>query len=364
MSFPVLHCSARLLPVAAWGIISGCSSGGSPATTLPLPTGHFEGPVSYQGSELRVALDLRETAPGQLEADVHFPELAGQSFAAANVRYKEPQLTLERPGRASQATVTAIREGDFLRGVFTLDSIKADFVWARRGQAAPRAYQEKAFAVQTHGRTQRLTLLVPTDTVARHPAVALLADAASAASAAARADLLARQGFLAVVVSASATTSETDSTTLHTVAAALQALRRQPAADSLRVGFWLRGPGAGALLPAAGLTPAAVAFVVLENVPAASLADTKPFQQASRQQLPVLALYAGADTSLNVRESARRLRNAVGIRRGSSVRTFPLANAEFIVPGRLSADGKWTWPQQAAGFAEGLVEWLRQRKVR
>ncbi|WP_157807530.1 hypothetical protein [Hymenobacter chitinivorans] len=360
LPFPALRFGAWLLPGMVLGVVSSCSSGGERATTLPLPTGHYEGPISYQGTDLRVALDLREVAPGQLEADLHFPELEGMSFAAANLRYKEPQLMFEQPGQASRAAVTAIREGDFLRGVFTLDSIKAEFVWVRRGQAAPRSYQPQAWAFQAAGKAQRLTLLVPADTVSRHPAVALLADETSAAAAQARADLLARQGFVTVVVP-TAKVPEGDSTSIRSVAAVFQALRHQASVDSTRVGLWLRGPGARELVLATGLTQPAASFVVLENVAVASGEEAKPFQQVSRLRIPVLALYAAADTSLDVRGSTRRLRAAVGSRRGSTVRTFPQANADFVVPGRVNSEGKWLWPQPAPGFAEGLTSWLQQR---
>jgi hypothetical protein len=359
VSSPAFRRSAWLLPGLVLGLLSSCSSGGEQATTLPLPSGHYEGPISYQGTELRVALDLREVAPGKLEADMHFPEVEGLSFAATNLRYKEPQLMFEQPGNARQVAVTAIREGDFLRGVFTLDSIKAEFVWVRRGQAAPRAYQEKSFP----GQTQRLTLLVPADTITRHPAIALLADAASAASAAARADVLARQGILTVVIP-TATVPEGDSTVLRSVAAAFQALRKHPAVDSTQVGLWLRGPNALRVIEVTGLTQPAPSFVLLENVEATSAAEAKPFQQLNKLRIPTLAFYAANDTSLNARDSARRLRLAVGTRSGSQVRIVPQATADFIVPGRLSADGKWTWPQPAPGFLEGLTTWLRQRRAR
>lgn len=363
-SFPASSAGA-LLPVAALVLLlSGCSSGGEKATTLPPPTGHYEGPISYQGTDLRVALDLREVAPGQLEADVSFPELPGLSFAATNLRYKEPQLVFEQPGQTSKVSVNAIREGDFLRGIFTLDSIKAEFVWVRRGQAGARAYQQKVFPAPANGQTPQLTLLIPADTITRHPTVALLADEASAAAAAARADLLARQGFLAVVVP-TAKVPEGDSTTIRRVAATFQALRKHPAVDSTQVGLWLRGPGAAELVLVTGLLEPAASFVILENVAVTSAEEAKPFQQVSRLKIPLLALYAAADTSLNVQASAKRLRLAVGTRRGSAqVRIIPQATADFIIPGRLSPEGKWTWPQPAPDFVEGLTSWLHQRSAR
>ena len=71
-------------------------SGREEPTKLPLPTGHYEGPVTYQSTDLRVTLDVREPTPGQLQADLYFPDVAGISFPVVKLRYEEPQLYLSR----------------------------------------------------------------------------------------------------------------------------------------------------------------------------------------------------------------------------------------------------------------------------
>jgi hypothetical protein len=129
-------------------LLSGCSLDSGQKAVVSLPTGHYEGPISYQGTELLAVLDLRESKPGQLEADLHFPQLEGLDFAATNLSYTEPQLRFEEPAQPGGIQITAIREGDFLRGMFTLDSVRADFVWVRRGQPEPRSYQEKQLPAQ------------------------------------------------------------------------------------------------------------------------------------------------------------------------------------------------------------------------
>ncbi len=349
---------ARPLAVAApMALLLSCSLDSGKTAAVVLPTGHYEGTVAYQGTELETVLELRETSPGQLEADMLFPQEAGLSFAVQDPRYKEPQLLFEQGGVPGSISVSAVREGDFLRGVFALDSVKADFVWVRRGKAAPRPYQTTT--VQLPASQLALTLLVPDDTTtARHPAVALFADDTHQAAAQHRADQLARQGFVTTVVAVAAG-SPADSVALRAAVAVLQALRRNSAVDTLRVGVWARGASAAVAVPAATLVKPRAAFLVLENVSLASMEDTRPLLALSRRRVPVLGLYAAADTSLNAKESARRLRNAVGYQRANKVRVFPGANARFVVPGRSSPDGKWTWPTAAPGYLKAIDDWLK-----
>jgi hypothetical protein len=339
-------------------LLASCSLDSERKAVVALPTGHYEGPISYQGTELLAVLDLRESKPGQLEADLHFPGLRGLDFPAVNLSYTEPQLRFEEPAQPGGVQVTAVREGDFLRGVFTLDSVRADFVWVRRGQPEPRAYQEKQLPQQTTLGLPPLTLLVPNDTVARHAAVALFADASHQAAATARAGQLAQQGFVATVVAISQTALP-DSAALRRATAVLTALRRAPAADTTQIGLWVYGATAAAVTPAVTMMAPQAAFVVLENVPVASVDQAKPFQALNRRRIPVLALYAAADTSLNVKESTRRLRNALGFRRNTLIRTFLKANSNFRVPGGLTEDGKWSWPRPAAGYVEAIQEWRK-----
>lgn len=342
-------------PAWAW-LLTACALDAEKKTPAALPTGHYEGQVSYQGTELRTVLDLREARPGQLEADVYFPEASDLNFTAANLIYTEPQLRFDEGLPTGSIDVTAVQEGDFLRGVFSMDSIRADFVWVRRGQPEARAYQQKQLAAQPRLGTPALTLLVPNDTISQHNAVALFTDAAHKGATTARAAQLARQGFLTTVVTVQPTALP-DSATLKAAAAVLVALRRAPATDTTHIGLWVSGSTAVAVAPAATLPKPAAAFVVLENVPLESAEEAKPFQVLARQRIPVLALYAAADTSLNISGSTSRLRTALG--RRSTVRTFPKADANFRVPGSLNSDGKWTWPQPASGYVEAIRQWRK-----
>ena len=348
---------ARPLAVAApVALLLSCSLDSGKTAAVALPTGHYEGTVAYQGTELAVVLELREASSGQLEADMRFPQEEGLSFPADDARYTEPQLLFGQAGPPGGIQVSAVREGDFLRGVFTLDSIRTDFVWVRRGKAQSRPYQLDT--LQLPASRLALLVLVPTDTLGRHPAVALFADDTHQAAAHLRADQLARQGFVTTVVSVAAG-SPADSVALQAAAATVQALRRHPAVDTLRVGMWARGGAVAVAAPAATLAKPRAAFMVLENVSVTSAEEARPLQQLSQRRVPVLGLYAAADTSLNVKDSARRLRNAVGGRRATQVRVFPKANAQFMLPGRTSPDGKWTWPAAAPGYLTAIENWLK-----
>ncbi|MFD2787717.1 dienelactone hydrolase family protein [Hymenobacter rubripertinctus] len=341
-------------------LLSACSgNGGSEAATaLPLPTGHYEGPISYQGTELRVALELRETRPGQLTAAVSFPQVPGLEFDAATARYRAPQLVLEQhPDQAGSITIQAVREGDFLRGVLSWDSVQADFVWVRRGEAAAPGYRETTLAVGT----QRLRLLLPDDTLARHPALALLMPPAATAAAARRATYLARHGIAALLVPVAAPAAgPPDSLAWQGAVAALAGLRRQAAVDSGRVGYWGRGPGCQQVAGAAGQRPHP-SFVVLEAAPVATREAAQPYQVLNRLRIPALAYYAGLDTTVQAAVSARRLRPALGYRRGTEIRTIPQATAGFLRPARTGPDGQWQWPQPAPEYWTGLVDWLKER---
>lgn len=340
-------------------LLSGCSLDSGQKAVVSLPTGHYEGPISYQGTELLAVLDLRESKPGQLEADLHFPEIEALDFTATNLSYTEPQLRFEEPAQPGGIQITAIREGDFLRGVFTLDSVRADFVWVRRGQPEPRPYQEKQLPAQPALNIPPLTVLVPNDTATQHAAVALFADAAHQAAATARASQLTRQGFVTTVVAVNPVAELPDSATLRTAATVLLALRRAPTTDTTKIGLWATGDAAAAITPAATLVKPQAAFVVLENVPVTSPEQAKPFQGLTRQRVPVLGLYAAADTSLNVKESTRRLRNALGFRRNTLIQTFPKADANFRVPGGLTEEGKWNWPRPVPGYVKAIQEWRK-----
>ena len=349
-------------------MLGACSGHGEPAE-LPLPAGHYEGPVTYQGTDLRVTLDVREPRPGQLQADLHFPDVAGISFPVAKLRYKEPQLYFEQePGQPGNVTVSAIREGDFLRGLFTWDTIQTEFVWARRGQAAPRPYREQSARLPEMGGAGRpgafARFLIPQDTALRYPAVALLPDAATAGAAATRADLLARHGFVVLLVPPPTSPNTPDSVLIQRTNVALQTCRAEGSVDSSRIGVWVRGRQAQAVAIGAAEARPVVAFVILEGVPVASSADAKPFQQLARQRIPMLGLYGTADTTVQAAESARRLRAAISFQRRNAVRVYPKANRNLTIAGVTTAQGQWQWPQPAPGYADELLTWLRQQTVK
>ncbi|AHJ99241.1 hypothetical protein Hsw_3646 [Hymenobacter swuensis DY53] len=354
-------CFAVCCPIgaAALVLLAGCSGNtdSEAAATVPPPTGHYEGPISYQGAELRVALELREISPGKLQAEVSFPQLPGLEFEAARTSYQAPQLRLEQlAAQQGGITVQAVREGDFLRGVLRWDSLQADFVWVRRGEAAARGFREQVFAVPGTG-FRRLRLLLPDDTLPQHPALVLLAPPPTVAAAGSRAVYLARRGFVTVVVPVAAAS---DSATAQTTAAVLATVRRQVGVDSSRVGYWGRGPATVLVAAAAGQLPQP-GFVVLEGASAATRAEAQLYQVLSQQRIPTLSLYASLDTTVQVQASARRLRTALGYRKGTQVRIIPQATADFLQPGRTRSDGQWQWPQPAAGYWPGLTEWLGQR---
>ncbi|UOR05315.1 hypothetical protein MUN82_20580 [Hymenobacter aerilatus] len=344
-------------------LLSACS-GQPEKASLPVLTGHFEGPVTYQGTDLRVVLDIRETTPGQLQADMHFPEIPGISFPVANLRYQEPQLHFEQqPGQPGSITVNAVREGDFLRGIFTWDTIQTQFVWVRRGQAAARPYREQSVRLPGLAATSMASLLIPQDTAQRYPAVVLLPDQATAGAAATRADLLARHGFAVLLLPAVATDSATaaDSLAYHTASAGLAACRTESSIDTARVGLWVRGANAALATRAALQAQPNCRFTVLEGVPVQTRAQAQPYQLLGRK-MPVLGIYGAADTTLNVQGSVRYLRPALR-GRASTVRLYPKANRNLTVVGYTTAQGQWQWPQPAPNFVNDLLTWLRQQTV-
>ena len=359
----------RRLLGGCWLLTLAACSGREEPARLPPPTGHYEGPVTYQGTELRVTLDVREPTPGQLQADLHFPDVAGLSFPVAALRYQEPQLSFEQaPGQPGSIAVSAIREGDFLRGVFTWDTIRTEFVWARRGQAAPRPYREQAVRLPGVGGVGQpkafARFLIPQDTALRYPAVALLPDAATASAAATRADLLARHGFVVLLLPAPAGPAAPDSVLRRRAGAALRACRAAGRVDSSRVGLWVRGRQAPAVAAGAAEARPAAAFMILEGVPVASSAAAKPWQQLARRRIPLLGLYGAADTTVAAAGSARRLRAAIGFQRGNAVRVYAKADRNLIIAGFTTSKGQWQWPQPAPGYTNELLTWLRQQTVK
>jgi dienelactone hydrolase len=77
-------------------------------------------------------------------------------------------------------------------------------------------------------------------------------------------------------------------------------------------------------------------------------------------RVPVLLLYGGADTTLNVQASASRLRGSAGQRRGSLVRVYAGADQDLLLPAGKQ-DEKWQWPRPVPGYVDEITAWLRER---
>ncbi|GAA3924250.1 alpha/beta hydrolase family protein [Hymenobacter algoricola] len=291
--FPSWCCRATgwLAGLAGLALLGSCSPDGG-TRALPPPTGHFEGRISFQGADLRTTLDLREVKPGQLEGDFRLADLPGLGFPAENLQFKSPQLHFERRPNAGPGNmvVDAIREGDFLRGLFTTDSVKADLLLVRRGKPEPRPYREVPLRFRSGTLMLTGTLLVPDDTLRRHPAVVLLADTRTPHQRDLRAyaDLLVRHGFVALVYDrrdAKQTRRQPGPHSVQDLAddalAAVRATRQSPAVDSLHVGLWGLGQGGHVAALTAATAKKAVAFVVAVSGPGVPLATVARFQSTA-----------------------------------------------------------------------------------
>ncbi|MBG8553466.1 hypothetical protein [Hymenobacter guriensis] len=318
--------------------------------------GHYEGAVNMPGTGARIGLELRKMASGQLQAELALLGEKTTMVPLGTVRYRAPQLQLEQAGGfPGRLTISALREGDFLRGTLQLDSLRGEFVLVRRGDAAPRPWREHAVRLPGLSKAQSATFYVPDDTLTRHPVIVAWASATPA-----HLDQVLRLSQASVATLLLAPSAPADSAVAHATAAALQWLRRRPEADTTRLGAWGRGPTASEVAVAA--RRASASFLVLESVEVMDEAGSQPFRALGRARIPVFGFYAGRDTTLSVRESSRRLRQALGQRRGVQVRVFDSAWPGFYLPGRPAADGRWQWPQPTPGLWEGLEQWLRQLK--
>ena len=438
------------LPIFLTFLLYGCSIDGQ-ESKLPPPTGHFEGPLTYKGTELRASLDLREVQPGQLQGEIRLADRQDMGLPAQQITYQHPHLTVRwATGASSSFTVDLTREGDFLKGKFAVDSTAADILLVRRGAAEPLPYRQQQLKFNSRGSSLAGTLLVPDDTLQTHPAVVVLQNAPqqTALSVQLLTDVLVRQGFVVLFTTgrpaASATPANSDSLAVDVLAAA-RALGHVAGVDSSRVGLIGSSSGAIALATAAvqdDKNDSAIRFVIAVGAPGtsnaareaeqttqvlrkqgASIADQRlvaltrgqleeyvqregrgdtsrlhrnlrkiapqpwakltglPTRVPTRAELeeprwrelafdprrtwaqvrvPVLLLYGGADTTLNVQASATRLRGSAGSRSGSAVRVYPGANEHLLLPMGAN-NGKWQWPRPAPGYVDDLIGWLRER---
>ncbi|WP_084445860.1 hypothetical protein [Hymenobacter roseosalivarius] len=450
MAQPLRWC----LPFLLVSLLSACSTDGREAANLPPPTGHFEGPITYQGTELRATLDLREIKPGQLQGEVRLADRQGLSLPVQQITYQHPRLTVRwATGAASDFVINLTREGDFLKGKFTADSTEAEILMVRRGDAEPLPYLEQALPVRIGGRMLPATVLMPDDTLRVHPAVVLLQNAPQRTPLAVQilTDLLARRGVVVMLVAgrpATAAASVSPDSLAADVLAAARALKRVAGVDTTQIGLVGSGSGATALALAAGKDDkenSLIKYVVALGAPGtsnaarvtelidrqlrqqdASAADRRlvtltraqleqyvrregrgdttklhrnlrkialqpwaattglPTRVPSKAELeqpkwqelvfdpravweqvriPVLLLYGGADTTLNVQASADRLRGNAGRRRGSVVRIYAGADQQLLLPAGTQ-NGKWQWPRPVPDYVDDLTAWLRERLER
>ncbi|GAB2456876.1 hypothetical protein GCM10011375_05160 [Hymenobacter qilianensis] len=442
------------LPFLLVSLLSGCSTDGREAASLPPPTGHFEGPITYQGTELRAMLDLREVKPGQLQGEVRLADRQNLSLPAQQITYQHPRLTVRwATGATSDFTINLTREGDFLKGKFTADSTAAEILMVRRGDAEPLPYLEQPLRVRSGGRMLPAIVLLPDDTLQVHPAVVLLQNAPQRMPLAMHilTDLLARRGVVVMLVAgrpAAAATGVSPDSLAADVLAAARALKRVAGVDTTQIGLVGSGSGATALAMATSRDDkenSLIKYVVALGAPGTSnaakeaeeidrklrqqdasvadrrlvaLARTQLEQYVRREgrgdttklhrnlrkiapqpwaattglptwvpgkdeltqpkwqelvfdpravweqvRVPVLLLYGGADTTLNVQASANRLRGNAGRRRGSVVRVYAGADQQLLLPAGTQ-NGKWQWPRPVPGYVDDLTAWLRERLER
>jgi alpha-beta hydrolase superfamily lysophospholipase len=107
----------------------------------------------------------------------------------------------------------------------------------------------------------------------------------------------------------------------------------------------------------------APAFLIVQQTPF-SPADRSLLRQLAQRRIAVLSLYGASDTTVNVTESAKQLRTALGTRSGSAVNVYAAADRHLLLTAAGKNDTVHLWPQQAAGAAEGIASWLKQRQGR
>lgn len=278
------------LGVLAYVLLLGCSP---EKPKPPLPTGHYEGTLTYQGSPIKAVLDLREPVPGQIQADFVLPEMDGLGFAGQNLLYRPPQLHFERtPGQASgNMVVEAVHEGNFLRGEFITDSLQAELLLVRRGQPEPRAYREEKMTFRSGPLSLAGTLLLPNDTLKRHPAVVLLHGSGTPRQSdlLAYAVLLAKNGFAALVydrrdakLPAAQPREYSHDDLAADALAVVRGLKTRTAIDSNQVGLWGISQGAHVAALVAGQAGKPVRFVVAISGPGVNYATVGRYQNAER----------------------------------------------------------------------------------
>jgi len=314
------------------------------AATTP-PVGHYEGSISVAGQPaVRAALDIRHPRPGHYEAELTAPGASTLGFVADTIVSGNNTLRLTRPARPGQV-LTLTLEGDFLRGTLTLDSTKATALLVQRGSPTPSTYRVEELP-QSPGSAW---LFAPADTDTPGPALALLPDASTALAAAIWADALAREGVIVLLLPAMDSVTEPAETSR--LQQALRLLRGTAGADSTTIGAWAAGARATVLARALATDASSlrVNFVIMQNA-AIAAPDRATWRALRNRKLPVLGLYGGAAAT----PQAAAMRQALGSRRGNTVRAYRTAGPDLLMPTALS-------PQFGAGLPADVVEWLRSR---
>jgi hypothetical protein len=288
------------------------------------PVGHFAGALTApRRPELRAALEVRHPRPGHYDAELVVEAAPTLSFVADTVAFAGGRLRLVRPGYAGQV-LALTQQGDFWRGTLAVDSTTYTTLLVRRGPPEPAVYRVRADEVP-HSAGKSL-LFSPADESLPGAALAVFPTAATAGTAPAWADALARQGYTILLLPAA------DTLTAPALTAALAYLRRTPGVDTAQVGTWAAGPRATAL---AGLLaqPAAprTAFVVAQEAPPATLRGA---WRTVAQRRRVLGIYDAADATTV--KAAATLRAALGR------------------PGRVLRG-------QGPGLTSGVAAWLREK---
>ena len=308
------------------------------------PVGHYEGSITAVGQpEVRGALDIRHPSPGHYEAELTVPTASTLSFVADTILFSNNQLRLARPGHPSQ-TLTLKLDGDFWRGALALDSAQALTILVKRGVPSPSAYRVEK-VLQAAGTAW---LFAPSDTGTPGAALVLMPDADTAPTAALWADALARAGIIVLLLPAVDMATITAETVR--LQAALHLLRGTAGANTANVGAWAAGPRATTLAQvlteSLSLGPA---FFIAQN-PDIDATGRTAFRELKRRNLPILGLYGGPMTN----RRAAAMRNAVGGRRGATVRAYRTAGSNLLVPSGLG-------PRFGPGLPADVVEWLRSR---
>lgn len=323
----------------------GCQPQREAAETISIPpVGHYAGGIAATGQpELRAALDIRHPRPGHYEAELTVPAAGTLSFVADTIFFSNNKLRLVRPARPGQ-TLTLTLEGDFWRGSLTLDSTKAPTILLRRGVPAPSTYRVAA-VLQKSGPAW---LFSPADVDTPGAALVLLPSIETGLAAALWADGLAREGLIVLVLPAADTATAAPETLR--LQAALRLLRGIAGADTARVGVWAAGARAATLAPIlAAVDGPRAAFFITQNAPVDAAARVA-FRELKRRKLPILGLYSGTGSN----SAAAALRQVLGGRRGTAVRSYRAAGADLLVPGALG-------PRFGPGLPDEVVGWLRER---